>query len=164
MKKVLAVFAALVLISAAAVAEVDLSGMSYEELVALKDQINLAIWNSEEWEEVEVPQGVWKVGEDIPEGKWTIRCADVNRRSYMMKECDLEWGNVLSSDGTSIKWTGAYDLATVYNPEHEDYQKGQVTEYTWDAKKGQYFIVKDAYAPAVFSPYSGKPSLKFKKK
>ena len=30
-------------------AEIDLSGMGYEELVALKDRINLAIWKSEEW-------------------------------------------------------------------------------------------------------------------
>ena len=162
MKKVLAILAALVLASAAAVAEVDLSGMSFQELVALKDQINLAIWSSNEWQEVVVPQGVWKVGEDIPAGKWTIRCADVNRKNYMMKECDFKWGDQLSESGTSIAWSGKHDDSAVYNPNHEFYEQGQQTEYTWEAENGQYFIVSDAYAPALFSPYSGKPSLGFK--
>ena len=45
--------------------DIDLSGMSIDELVELKDRINLAIWNSQEWEEVTVPQGEWIVGEDI---------------------------------------------------------------------------------------------------
>ncbi len=37
--------------------DIDLSHMSFEDLVTLKDQINLAIWNSKEWQEVTVPQG-----------------------------------------------------------------------------------------------------------
>lgn len=43
-------------------AQIDLSAMTYEELVALKDKINLAMWESKDWEEVTVPQGVWTVG------------------------------------------------------------------------------------------------------
>ena len=45
-------------ISTVVFADIDLSGMNYDELVALKDQINRAIWNSDDWQEVEVPQGV----------------------------------------------------------------------------------------------------------
>ena len=69
MKKVITILITLALIlslSVSALADFDLSGLSFEELVALKDQINLAIWNSEKWQEVEVPHGVWLVGEDIP--------------------------------------------------------------------------------------------------
>lgn len=64
MKKALSLFLAIMLliVSIPAMADVDLTGMTYAELVALKDQINLAIWNSSEWQEVTVPQGVWKVG------------------------------------------------------------------------------------------------------
>ena len=53
----------------------DLSGLSFDELVLLRDQLNLAIWNSKEWQEVKVPIGVWKIGDDIPVGKWTISAA-----------------------------------------------------------------------------------------
>ncbi len=76
MKRILGLAVATILaliMTATTFADIDLSGMTYDELVALKDQINLAIWNSEEWQEVEVPQGVWEVGADIPAGKWEIR-------------------------------------------------------------------------------------------
>ena len=59
-------------VSSAIADGIDLSQLSIDELVALKDKINLAIWNSQEWQEVKVPQGVWKVGEDIPAGHWSI--------------------------------------------------------------------------------------------
>lgn len=140
----------------------DLSGMTYDELIALKDQINLAIWNSQEWQEVTVPQGVWKVGEDIPAGTWTVRCADIGRNSYMMKECDFSWGEYLSESGRSVRWKGRYDLVTIYNPNNEDYTEGQLTEYTFTVKNGDYIIIGEAYNKAVFTPYTGKPSLGFK--
>ena len=53
-------------------AETDLSGMSFDELIALQEQVNKALWNSDGWQEVTVPVGVYKVGEDIPAGRWTV--------------------------------------------------------------------------------------------
>lgn len=52
MKKFVSLVVAFCLLFAvtSASAEVDLSGMTYAELVALKDQIDLAIWNSNEWQ------------------------------------------------------------------------------------------------------------------
>lgn len=76
MKKLVSFFlTALLLFSAASADPVDLSGLSFDELVALRDQINLAIWNSQEWQEVTVPAGIWQVGKDIPAGHWSIRVA-----------------------------------------------------------------------------------------
>jgi hypothetical protein len=72
MKKFLAVLLILILTVAHAVSEVDLSGMSFDELVALREQLNLAIWNSQEWQEVEIPAGVWTIGKDIPAGHWKV--------------------------------------------------------------------------------------------
>ena len=43
MKKFLALVSLLSLLAVPVLAEVDLSGMSYDELVALKDQLNLAM-------------------------------------------------------------------------------------------------------------------------
>lgn len=140
----------------------DLSSLSYDELVSLKDQINLAIWNSQEWQEVTVPQGVWLVGEDIPAGTWTVKCADIGRDSYMMKECDFSWGEYLDDEGHSIRWKGRYDLVTIYNPNHPQYTEGQLTEYTFTVKNGDYIVISEAYNKAIFTPYAGKPSLGFK--
>ncbi len=50
----------------------DLQGLSFNELLALREQINLAIWNSNEWQCVEVPAGNYTIGIDIPAGYWTI--------------------------------------------------------------------------------------------
>ena len=74
MKKLLCLLFVLVLLPVVSLSDLpDISGLSYEELVQLRDCINLAIWNSEEWQEVTVPPGLWKIGDDIPAGHWTIR-------------------------------------------------------------------------------------------
>ena len=156
MKKVIAL--ALVLLSLVSVSfaesSFDLSDMSYDELVVLKDQINLAIWNSNEWQEVEVPQGVYVIGEDIPAGKWTIKAADkINAYVY--------WGDALSDSGTEITYDGrVYEYEGLYSVNYRYYEKGDTTEVTWDLKDGQYFIVDDGIV--LFTPYSGKSSLGFK--
>ncbi len=72
MKRALALILALLLIGSAALAEIDLSGLSYDELLELREQVNLAIWNSESWHEIEVPAGVYIIGEDIPAGRYDL--------------------------------------------------------------------------------------------
>lgn len=155
MKRALAAVAALVLLLAlapAAFADVDLSGMTFDELVALKDQINLAIWNSAEWQEVEVPQGVWQVGADIPAGKWTIK---VNSGHYSI----ISIGPKLNDTKTGLAYP--YKAAQmVYNPNYHLYTAGKQTEWTVDFVEGDYVFVDDE--PAVFTPYAGKPFLGFK--
>ena len=143
-----------------AFAEVNLSGMTYDELIALKDQINLAIWNSQEWQEVTVPQGEWVVGQDIPAGTWTVKCADVNRDSYMLSQCDLEWGYKNGEYIDVIMNCGGY--ATIYNPQNRTYETGSLTEMKIELKDGMVFHVRKAHAPVVFTPYTGKPDLGFK--
>ena len=72
MKKVIAIALALILIGAAAYAAIDLSGMSFDELMDLRKQVELAIWASGGWTHAEVPAGVYYVGEDIPADRWTL--------------------------------------------------------------------------------------------
>jgi hypothetical protein len=157
MKKVLAlVLVLLTLSSVAFAATIDLSGMSYAELVALKDKINLAIWNSQEWQEVTVPQGVWKVGEDIPAGHWTVKCADGWRKT------EVNWGEKLSDSGESISWSGRNSVYNyVYNPNHKYFEKGDgITEYSFEVRNGDYIVIDSG--DCVFMPYAGKSSLGFK--
>ena len=156
MKKILALVIILLSLFTVSFAEssFNLSGLSYDKLVALKDQINLAMWNSAEWQEIEVPHGVYVIGEDIPAGKWTIKAAD---EIY----ATVYWGSRLNGAGTNISlYSEVYEGETIYSVNYRYYEKGDTTEVAWDLKAGQYFIVDDGIA--LFTPYSGKPSLGFK--
>lgn len=154
MKKLFSLLLVLLLIPCAALASVDLTGLSFEELVALKDQINLAIWQSEEWQAVEVPKGVYTVGEDIPAGKWTITASDETK-------AHIYWGDRLDASGVNLSYEGSiWEAELLYSPTYRSYEKGDPTEVTWELKEGHYFIVQEGIA--VFSPYAGKPSLGFK--
>lgn len=155
MKKfVCALLCVLSLFPFCASAEVDLQGMTYEELVALKDQINLAMWQCDEWQEVEVPSGVWVVGQDIPAGKWTIKPQD---KSWV----SVNWGSKLNEAKTDIGHGGeVYEGETLTAPNFSGYNSGR-PEVSWELQDGQYIVVD--YCTAVFTPYSGKPSLGFKK-
>lgn len=134
----------------------DLSNMTYDELVALKDQINIAIWNSDEWQEVEVPQGVWLVGEDIPVGHWTIS----NAGGYSTW---IYLGTALDESGHDIDTLRSdfYFGESVKNP-HASYFNPATdrTSVDVDLKEGTYVIIGNSNA--IFTPYSGKPSLGFK--
>lgn len=156
MKKLfVALFIAALLIPVFASANVDLSSMSYDELVILKDQINLAMWNSEKWQEVTVPDGLWVVGEDIPEGHWTIRCTDSGWNT-------VYYGSALESNGKHISEnTSDYYASVVVGPNHRMNKDGSYrTQIDIDVKAGAYICISGA--SAIFTPYFGKPDLGFK--
>ena len=53
-------------------AEARYDGMTLEELNQESIAILNAMWKNEEWQKVLVPAGVYKVGEEISAGEWTI--------------------------------------------------------------------------------------------
>lgn len=154
MKRILVMVLVAMMMCCAFAEGVDLAGMSYDELVALKEQVNLAIWSSEDWQEVEVPQGVYVIGEDIPAGKWTIKAVEGLSAA-------IYWGDTLDESGVSLGYGDIYVGETVYSKAHSYYSEGDTTEVTWEMKDGQYFIVNNGIA--LFTPYAGKPDLGFKK-
>ena len=81
MKKILSAFVVFILILSisASVFAIDLSGMSYNELMDLRTQVNNALMNSGNLKEVKVPQGVYEIGKDIPAGKWYIKAENEDR-------------------------------------------------------------------------------------
>lgn len=156
MKRLVCVVLLLSLLALPVCAEIDLSGLSYDELVALKDRINLAIWASAEWQEVTVPQGVWEVGVDIPAGYWTITAAEG------VSVC-VSWGTELNAAKTDVKISigGIYESNYLYSSSYPYYTPGDDRlSVSWELKDGQYIVIDSG--TAVFSPYSGKPSLGFK--
>lgn len=77
MKKLFALILCLcLLIPCASAIDLDLSSLSFDELRQLQDAINAEIVTRPEWQGVNVPKGVWKVGVDIPEGYYSIELQD----------------------------------------------------------------------------------------
>ena len=153
MKKVLCVLAVFICILTTAAAEVDLSGMSYDELVALKDQINKAIWESDEWQEVTVPQGVWRVGKDIPAGHWTVKAAD---GAYV----SVDYCEKITAMGKA-DWSGKMRSELLKSPTRSSFSPTEDrVEFDQEMVEGMYLVIDDG--SVIFTPYSGKPSLGFK--
>lgn len=162
MKKLLSVALILLLIPAAALAEVDLSSLSFSELAALRDQAQLLMMQSDAWQEVTVPQGTWEVGAQIPAGTWTIRCADIGRNEYMLRHCVVKWGIGKPNDKGFWEFKNEKGSVDLFNPNSIDYADGQVTEYIITLEEGDFIFISPTYNKAVFTPYTGAPSLGFK--
>ena len=152
MKKLLVCVLALILIGCAALAEIDLSGLSYEELVELKDKLNLAMWESEEWQEVEVPIGIWKVGEDIPAGHWTIGIE--GKKNY----AKVILGKAVDENEASLIGVIADNM--IATEDHSFYSTVHQSEISLELLDGQYIWIQSC--PVIFTPYTGKPDLGFK--
>jgi hypothetical protein len=148
----LCVFALALALVPAAFAEWDLSGMSFEDLIALRAQTQLEMMNRSEWQEVEVPQGLYVVGTDIPAGKWTIRAVDMGRTNIHVG---------LNTNEAKTELVYPYKVSEyVYSTNSRYYDAGDKTELALELSDGDYVHVGDG--PAVFTTYAGQPSLGFK--
>lgn len=159
MKKVCVLLFALMLLVAPAVAEENIYSLEnlkkYDiwELANLRNLCQMLIMESEQWQEVEVPQGVWWVGYQIPAGNWTIRCKLGNYAVF-------SWGDTLKDNEHEIAHTDKSDLVMIVNPESHVYEPGDLTEYTVRLYADTYVVIEDS--SVVFSPYAGQPDLGFK--
>lgn len=158
MKKFLAFLLMFLMVYPVLAEDIDLSNLSYKELVSLKERINLAMWQSEEWQEVTVPQGIYIVGKDIPVGHWTVKCAG----TYFAK---IEVCDTIDSTGKDVNpysYSSKYYWdEEVYNPTNMLYnQYNDLVECDIDLREGLYVVIK--YSSVTFTPYTGKPSLGFK--
>ena len=73
MKKLLILAIVLFMIPIAAADDgIDLTALSYAQLVDLQQRISAEIVTRPEWKEVTVPSGTWTVGKDIPAGEYSI--------------------------------------------------------------------------------------------
>ena len=136
----------------------DISGLTYDELVELKNQINLAMWNSSEWQEVEVPIGLWEIGKDIPAGTWRITPVG---NVYM----NLWYGDVLNENGTNAGY--GWDSVNGYN---DVLSTKQNRDGSWKDTDDPHYVelkLQDGWyiknsATVIFTPPQGKPDLGFK--
>ena len=94
---------------------IDLSSLSFDELIAFRERINLAIWDTEEWQEVTVPTGTWEIGKDIPAGHWTIKAADGVL-------CWIKYGDLLNESSNVNIRAKIYIDKIVISPNHTSYK------------------------------------------
>ena len=154
MKKVITICMTLALILAlipAAAADWDLSDFSFDDLIALRAQVQLEMMSRPDYEEVEVPLGVYKVGEDIPAGTWRVLC----RSGYVTA---VEVGVNLNEAGTELNYP--YKAHETISNENANIFSGGTTEWSVTVSDGDYICVE--ISPAIFTTYTGKPSLGFK--
>ena len=99
---------------------IDLGTMSFDELVALKNEINKAILDSGNAKEVTIPPGIYIVGQDIPAGGYsavagnvmfavvevTPRGEDFFSAMYALTGDDNEIGRLDLKDGDTLEITG----------------------------------------------------------
>ena len=148
----IAILAAMTVMPAFAAPEtVDLAAMSLKDLQALVQRVLAAMWASGDWQEVQVPAGAYKVGAEIPAGKWTIR---PTKGHY----AEIWVSTEINEAGTDA--AGKY-LAYEAICDKDSFMYGSFPNesFTVDIKAGQYIIIEDA--PVIFTPYSG-PSFTFK--
>lgn len=148
MKRTLCIVLAFVLVLAlapAAFAEWDLSGLTFDDLVALMDQVQRAIWDSADWQEVTVPQGIYKVGEDIPTGKWTIKAP---AGGYTV----VKVGSQLDENGTDVDYHG--ESKPICGEDYKGYAPSSACAcWTVELREDQYVSVNSG--DCVFTPYAG---------
>lgn len=153
MKRVLLVALVLMLaLPAFADVGIDLSGLTIEQLVELRNLAQAEMMNRPQWQQVIVPKGVWKIGTDIPARHFVISVSE-ETETYT----NITYAEKLTPDGkTAISdgscFCGRY---TVYNSTR--YNKSQSIDL--DLIDGMYLIVEDD--PVVFTLYPGKPDLGF---
>ena len=132
----------------------DISALSYDELVSLRENLNIAIWNCHEWRHVEVPAGVYIVGVDIPAGHWTLNPpSDGSVVVEYFKDPD-ETGKRPANSLNNYYSESLADESSPYA------SFVYVREVDLELKDGFYFtVVNGPYV--VFEPYTSKPSFSF---
>lgn len=146
MKKIMIFALALALISSAAFASVDLSGMTFAELQELQKQVQLAMMETDEWQEVTVPAGTYEIGVEIPAGHWTISAA----QNSMV---NVEYGSSLSAGESGIDWMSTYDSAMLISETNIMGNSGFPSSISWKLKEGNYINIDSG--SVVFTPYTG---------
>ena len=128
---------------------VDLASMSLEDLQALQLRVLEAMWQTDAWQFVEVPEGAY----EIPAGKWTLTAREGEYASIKV----VSKLNTTGTREANNAQTYAYQvIASVSSFMHDDYPS---ESFTLTLAEGMFLIIEDA--PVIFTPPAG-PAFTFK--
>lgn len=158
MKKFVSIALAVIfLFSTAYAAEIDLSGLSLAELIELQQRVTMAMWETDEWQEVTVPAGVYQIGVDIPAGHWSLSAPDGQMTN-------AAWGTKLTENKKEIDYKGTFYYPIILVSEkhimYDTMSQIAATITDLELEEGQWLVIE--MGSIVFTPYTGKPSLGFK--
>ena len=97
MLKKISIFCFLACLIASPVIAVDFSNKSLSELLEIQSKITEAIWKSPDFKEAIVPQGIYKVGRDIPAGRWSVEFIGTPSFDYIKTYAEYINGNLKNS-------------------------------------------------------------------
>ncbi len=87
--------------------KINMSALSYDELIEIQKAATAEIMSRPEWKEVEVPAGVWIIGQDIPAGFYSITPKSYVTFKYY-ESVDTDYWNYYSLSGG--EGLGKYEL------------------------------------------------------
>lgn len=112
--------------------DTDTKSLTTDELIQLKNQVNMLLAEQNYFKEYEVPIGTWTVGEDIPAGKWEIKPTEKGGMKVIIYKDN--------------NYTDKYDyIFREYIPSNENAVQ--------ELKTGNIVIIEDR--PAVLVKFSG---------
>lgn len=149
MKRIIVLILTLCILMPCAFADIDLSGLTFEELVALRSQIQLEMMARDDWQSVTVPVGLWQIGVDIPVGHYSFK-AIPDYSGFL--DISIAYGDVLNDTKTDLD---AFKSSFYAARSFDQYK----TDFDLDLQTG-YVMIKNG--PVIFTPYTGKPDLGFK--
>lgn len=114
MKKIISVLLVLSLLFSCSVAlsdGINLSEMSYEELLTLQQELTKEMKSRPEWKGVLVPAGTWTVGIDIPAGEYSITVCEEGQKGRL-SVFGKEIGDYVSNGGCVYPLVFGYEYNT----------------------------------------------------
>ena len=133
---------------------INLDGLSFDELSALRDRILIEMMKRDEWQEVTVPVGTYQVGKHIPAGHWVITCAP---RNY----CYVTVGGKLHDNKKHIVYgSSGYYHVSMAGTDSGISDRGYPSSVDIELTDGMYVFIE--HANVTFTPYTGLSTLSFK--
>jgi len=141
-KKILVLALALALFCSSAAAESDsLAELSFNELVMFRQYLSMYLMSRPEFKHVTVPEGIYKIGTDIPAGDWNIISVSGEQSTISYFEKLDQYGNAPDKEAYYM-WERVVNV-----PDYE------VKSLHFYLKDGMY--IKIDLAPVIFTSYIG---------
>ena len=143
MKKLIVLIIALVLLLSSAAAESNnpLADYSLDELLFMRRTLDKVLFNHPDVKSVTVPEGIYKIGEDIPAGDYDIIAVSGEMSSIVYFE-HLDPLGYTYKEGEPFQWEIVSNM-----PDND------VKSYHFHFDEGNY--VRVSLAPAIFTTYTG---------
>lgn len=121
---------------------------TWNELLIIQSRLTDVMWESEEWEQIRIPAGIYEIGVHIPGRRWHMLAHEGDTSTIKM-------GATLDASGTGVVYPYTSEQISINDPNYPDVT---LTSVSWDLKDGMYISISGS--PVIFVP-SRESSLGF---